>query len=57
MGEVVNLNKFRKRQLVENEGKRAAENRSKFSRSRVEIEAVKAEQVRLQKELDGKKKE
>lgn len=57
MGEVVNLNKYRKgRQRLKDE-KLAAENRVKFGRSKVELTETQAEIERASKELDDKRRE
>ena len=57
MGEVVNLNKYRKgRQRLKDE-KLAAENRVKFGRSKAELTETQAETERASKELDDKRRE
>jgi len=55
MGEVVNLNRFRKaREKVEREAQAAA-NRTKYGRTKDERQRQKDEGVRTAKDLDGKK--
>jgi len=55
MGEVVNLNRFRKaREKVEREAQAAA-NRTKYGRTKDERQRHKDEGVRTAKDLDGKK--
>ncbi|WP_119460196.1 DUF4169 family protein [Rhodospirillaceae bacterium SYSU D60014] len=57
MGEVVNLNKYRKgRQRLKDE-KLAAENRVKFGRSKADLNQTQAEIERASKELDDKRRE
>ena len=55
MGDVVNLNKYRKRQQRLAEGKLAADNRAKFARSKTEIAQTRADADRERKELDDKR--
>tara|TARA_R110000787_G_scaffold31927_1_gene84505 strand:+ start:27 stop:206 length:180 start_codon:yes stop_codon:yes gene_type:complete len=55
MGDVVNLNKFRKRRQREDAADAAAENRRKFGRTRAERSADRKETETRDKTLDGKK--
>jgi hypothetical protein len=54
MGDVVNLNKYRKQRQRLGEAKQAAENRVKFGRDKGERASVRAEQERSADDLDGK---
>lgn len=55
MGEIVNLNKLRKRRRRHQDQKQAAENRSRFGRRKAERIETYSEQNRESKMLDGKK--
>lgn len=57
MGELVNLNKYRKGRERLKEEKRAAENRVKFGRSKAELARTRGEVERGSKELDDKRRE
>lgn len=55
MGEVVNLNKYRKvRQRVDDE-KRAVENRAKFGRSKLERDQARTQTERDLRDIDDKR--
>jgi hypothetical protein len=55
MGDLVNLNKFRKARQGREEKRAAAANRGKYGRSKAELLEMKAEHDRTARELDGKK--
>jgi len=57
MGDVVNLNKFRKAKNDDQKEKAAAENRRKFGRTKAEKLKEKQKSERNQSELDGKKRD
>lgn len=57
MGELVNLNKYRKGRERLKEEKLAAENRVKFGRSKAELTRTRGEVERGSKELDDKRRE
>lgn len=57
MGEVVNLNRFRKARARAEDAKQAAENRTRHGRSKDDKRRGRSEQERSSKELDGKKLE
>jgi hypothetical protein len=57
MGEIINLNRYRKnRERMENDAQ-AAENRARFGRSKEDRLHDKSEQDRRQSDLDSKKLE
>lgn len=55
MGEIINLNRYRKNRERKESGAQAAENRARFGRSKDDRLREKAEQDRRQTELDNKK--
>lgn len=55
MAEIVNLNRVRKARLREEEQARAAANRVRFGQDKASRESRKAEALRQQRELDGKR--
>lgn len=55
MGEVVNLNQFRKKRRRADKEKKAAENRAHFGRTRARRQLDQAELVASGRDLDGKK--
>ena len=55
MGEVVNINKYRKGRRRADERKQAAENRAKFGRGKIEVAKTRAEAERERKDLDDKR--
>jgi len=57
MGDIVNLNRYRKAQARAEREKQAAENRVRFGRPKAETTAQRREQERTQRDLDGKKHE
>lgn len=57
MGDVVNLNRYRKAQARVQREKQAEENRIRFGRPKGETSARRKEQEREQRDLDGKKRE
>lgn len=57
MGEVVNLNKYRKGRERLREEKLAAENRAKFGRGKADLARTRAEIERDNKDLDDKRRE
>ena len=57
MGDLVNLNKFRKARQGREEKRAAAANRGKYGRSKAELLEMKAERDRGSRDLDGKKVE
>lgn len=54
MGELVNLNKYRKQRERQTAAKRAAENRVKFGRDKTERTRVRADKERETRNLDDK---
>ena len=54
MGDVVNLNHYRKRRERLRAGARGAENRARMGRTKLERDTVANEAKRRQRELDGK---
>ncbi|WP_169568063.1 DUF4169 family protein [Sneathiella limimaris] len=54
MGDVVNLNKFRKAKAKTDKEQQASENRHKFGRTKQEKSLEKQEQDRQKSSLDGK---
>ena len=57
MGEIVSLKLHRKRKERASKDDRAAENRSKFGRTKAERELEEARAAKAGKELDGHKRE
>lgn len=57
MSEIINLNRVRKARVRKQAAEQAAENRIRFGRTRSEREAIKLEQGRERKNLDGAKRE
>lgn len=55
MGDLVNLNKFRKARQGREEKRAAAANRGKYGRSKAELLEIKAKRDRDGRDLDGKK--
>ncbi|MBI1391886.1 MAG: DUF4169 family protein [Alphaproteobacteria bacterium] len=53
MGDIVNLNRFRKSKARRDKVTAAAENRVKFGRKKSERNAAKSDAARSNKELDG----
>jgi Domain of unknown function (DUF4169) len=54
VGDLVNLNKFRKRRQSAAAAKQASENRVRFGRDKTERGRTRAEQDRQSRNLDGK---
>lgn len=54
MGDVVNLNRYRKGQKARDEKKVAAINRAKFGRNKAELLELKNVRGRTERTLDGK---
>lgn len=57
MGDVVNLNQFRKEQARAAEKRTARENRAKFGRSGSEKRLERAEEEKARRDIDSKKRE
>lgn len=57
MGDVVNLNRFRKQRLRDEREKQASENRVRFGQPKSEATKRRAEQERRARDLEGKKRE
>lgn len=55
MGDVVNLNKYRKARRGRDEKRAAALNRSKYGRNKADLLELEAERERSQREIDGKR--
>ena len=55
MGDVVNLNKYRKAQQARDEKRTAAANRSKYGRNKADLLEVKAERERERRDLESKR--
>lgn len=55
MGDVINLNRYRKAKARAEKERLAAENRVRHGRTRAETKITKAEQERQAAELDGKR--
>ena len=55
MGDIVNLNKYRKRQQRVEQTRQAAENRVRFGRNKSERANNQAQQDRRAKDIDGKR--
>lgn len=57
MGDVVNLNQYRKRRTRDRNAAHAAENRARFGRSKEQRQAERSEAERQRRDLDTKKLE
>lgn len=57
MGDIVNLNRYRKAQARAEREKQAEENRIRFGRPKAETQARRKEEDRSSRDLDGKKRE
>ena len=57
MSDVVNLNRFRKKKRAEGEERQAAENRTKFGRTKAEKRRDRAERERAARTLDDHKRD
>ena len=57
MGDVVNLNRFRKRRARDEDERRAGENRVRFGRTKAEREKEARTADKAAKDLEGKRKE
>jgi len=57
MGDIVNLNKYRKQRQRGEQTKQAAENRVTFGRSKADRARTRSEQDRLSQDLQGKRLE
>ncbi|MGQ9369668.1 DUF4169 family protein [Azospirillum sp. ST 5-10] len=57
MGEIVNLNRYRKSQARAQREKEAAENRVRFGRPKAETAAQRKERERADRALDAKKRD
>jgi hypothetical protein len=55
MGDLVNLNKFRKARQGRDEKRAAAANRGKYGRSKAELVEIRADRDRAARELEGKR--
>lgn len=55
MGEVINLNRFRKARAKAEADKQAEENRAAFGRTKAEKRQTAAERERAEQDIDGKK--
>ncbi|MCW5750649.1 MAG: DUF4169 family protein [Alphaproteobacteria bacterium] len=55
MGDVVNLNQFRKRRARDEAERRASENRTRHGRSKAERRIATTEKAREDKALDGRR--
>lgn len=55
MGEVINLNRFRKARAKADEAKQAEENRARYGRDKTEKLQTTNEQKSVDRDLDGKK--
>ena len=56
MGDIVNLNKYRKQSQRTEQTKQAAENRVRFGRSKSDRARARSEQDRRSQDLDGKRR-
>lgn len=56
MGDIVNLNRFRKQQERRRKEDEAAENRVRFGRTKAERAQDRGEEDRRNRDLDGKKR-
>ena len=57
MGDIVNLNKYRKQRQCTEQTKQAAENRVRFGEPKARKMAAKLEAERARRELEGKKRD
>lgn len=57
MGDVVNLNRFRKQRRRDEREKQASEHRIRFGQPKSETTKQRLEQDRVSRDLDGKKRE
>lgn len=57
MGDVVNLNRYRKEQARIERERQAEENRVRFGRPKAETQARRLEEERTRNDLDGKKRD
>jgi hypothetical protein len=57
MGEIVNLNRYRKAQARTERERQAEENRVRFGRPKAETQARRQEEERNRRDLDGKKRD
>lgn len=57
MGDIVNLNRFRKQQERRRKDSEAAENRVRFGRTKAERDRIRDEEERRSRDLDGKKRD
>ena len=57
MGDIVNLNQYRKQRQRADQTKQAAENRVRFGRSKSERARTRLEQDRRSQDLDGKRRD
>ena len=57
MGDVVNLNRFRKRRARDEDERRAAENRVRFGRTKADRDKAARTAEKAAKELEGERKE
>jgi uncharacterized protein DUF4169 len=55
MGDLVNLNKFRKARQSRDEKRAAAANRGKYGRSKADLLEIKADRDRTGRDLEGKR--
>ena len=55
MGEIVNLNRYRKLQAQRRREQEAVVNRAKFGRTKVESQSETAARERVRRDIDGKK--
>jgi len=57
MGDIVNLNQYRKQRQRADQTKQAAENRVRFGRSKSERARTRLQQDRRSQDLDGKRRD
>jgi hypothetical protein len=57
MGDIVNLNKYRKQRQRSEQATQAAENRIRFGRSKSDRTRTRAELDRLSRDLEGKRRD
>lgn len=57
MGDIVNLNKYRKQRQRTEQTKQAAENRVRFGRNNADRARTRSEQDRRSRDLDGKRRD
>jgi hypothetical protein len=55
MGDIVNLNRYRKGLKARDEKRAAAVNRNKFGRNKAELLEMKSARARAERALDGKR--